>query len=886
MADSQPGTVVSFDPEISLEDFGAGTKDRFMFNENQLVLAKIQQPRPVSAVGVHRTVSGTLQNPQDVDQTVEFSEYVNLDGDLTYIDNLFYHLTTPGVPTLTVHRISIGFDQQIATDTVKFWSTGFIDSSLLFVEYSFDNVTWFSAGAVTWDYEFNDTLALFPGESPPTGQYVYTGELATSATARYWRIRSDAETAWVSGTGATVTVVSTANFPTSGKVAVVRDTGALRGTATYTGKTSTTFTGYAGTAPESGNYFVNIYDPFATGVTEARIIQNINPILQHWNSDGSQAVTVAVQGEEFYDITYDKSEDAYYALRLSRGLGLAAAISASDNFNSGSDSNVDIQRWRESETNSYFQRNTLSGTLDHKSAGGDGQLEAKFAIDGNFVSTIELVAAVTLTNSSSFFALEAKDYDDGNQYMVSTLKGPYIPGTSTASARFGGAVLSYNDTVAGAARLVDFRINPAGFNFAHSGGLVEYAITYDEDVDQYTVVASGITKPNAKPGVPYTIDSATFTISNVSTPADGQGFIVSARCAQANVNGTTASGITLGIERAGTNSYARYADADSPGSFEPLVNGNISSTATLRPQIYASPGGATINVGADNFVVTGGTISYDTPVFSVVSIDKNGNLVQVTGVSDSDGYVIKSLDLIREVDAEYNTYLAPITSIACNGADSGNGGAIYLKFGTTLYKYLKTALPITSNETGASASITTTGEIPETGISAFAYNGFTQAGLSYIEFEEDLDGVFLKTIEHTTLEATPYKAKLDISSINYPFAWNVSDLSTLYYVDGTDLKLYDLNETKAAFVVVTSDKQVLAAGTGESAVVSAQVLNIYGEPKSAKSMTFTVSAGDGALSPASGCSNGSGIDTTTYTVGSSVGTASITVSVSDTVCVP
>ena len=119
-----------------------------------------------------------------------------------------------------------------------------------------------------------------------------------------------------------------------------------------------------------------------------------------------------------------------------------------------------------------------------------------------------------------------------------------------------------------------------------------------------------------------------------------------------------------------------------------------------------------------------------------------------------------------------------------------------------------------------------------------------------------------------------------------PFAWNVSDLSTLYYVDDDELMLYDLNETKAAFVNVTSNKQVLAAGTGETATITAQVLNVYGIPKSAKSMTFSISAGDGAVAPATGCSNVSGNDTTVYTVGASVGTATITVSVSDTTCVP
>ena len=69
MADSQPGKVTSFDPSITLTDFSAGTRDRFMFNENQLVLAKLQQPRPVIATARTRTGSDDFV---DFDQLGDF----------------------------------------------------------------------------------------------------------------------------------------------------------------------------------------------------------------------------------------------------------------------------------------------------------------------------------------------------------------------------------------------------------------------------------------------------------------------------------------------------------------------------------------------------------------------------------------------------------------------------------------------------------------------------------------------------------------------------------------------------------------------------------------------------------------------------------------------
>jgi hypothetical protein len=290
-----------------------------------------------------------------------------------------------------------------------------------------------------------------------------------------------------------------------------------------------------------------------------------------------------------------------------------------------------------------------------------------------------------------------------------------------------------------------------------------------------------------------------------------------------------------------------------------------------------------VDLSADNFTVTGGTITYDTPVFSVVTVNKDGEIEQVSGISDTDGYAIKSLDIIRDPSVVYNRYLTPRSGIATNGAAAGSGGEIYIKVDDTIYKYLKNDLPL-DLEDGSNASITTTGEIPATSVTNFAYNGYSGGGLSYMEYISDLEGVFVKTISTLTLTAVTKKAMLDVATIDYPFGWNVSDLSTLYYVDSTALKLYDLNETKAAFANVTSDKQVLAAGTAETATVTAQVLNVYGEPKSNKTMTFSVTAGDGAISPATGCSDSNGEDTTTYTVGSAVGTATITVTVSDTAC--
>ena len=72
MVNSQPGKVIAFNPSITLQSFAASTRDRLLFDENQLVLAKVQQPRPVFASAINRSNTGVL--------TV-FANYKNISGE-------------------------------------------------------------------------------------------------------------------------------------------------------------------------------------------------------------------------------------------------------------------------------------------------------------------------------------------------------------------------------------------------------------------------------------------------------------------------------------------------------------------------------------------------------------------------------------------------------------------------------------------------------------------------------------------------------------------------------------------------------------------------------------------------------------------------------------
>jgi hypothetical protein len=477
MVESQPGKVIHFDPSVSLSNFSAEKRDHLIFNENQIVLAKVQRVDPVFAHATNRSTSNTL--------TV-FDSYKNVNGGYVYVDGSFQALSTIGVPTSDVYRITVGFDRQITSDTITFWSTTFVDTTRLVVEYSFDNNTWFAAGAVTWVQVFDDTIQISPDDVPPTGEFKYTGTIdGGSLTARYWRIRSDAEATYISGTS-TYNVDTTEGFPSAGTFYIFSGvTGGALGTRTYTGKTSTSFTGVSpATSVTVDDKIVALSSAFGNNVTEVRIIQVTDPILQHWNSDGTQAVTNAVEGEDYYHLAYDKNEDVYYAIRLNNDLN-GTGPTLSDNFNADTGVSFDSFRWTEDTTKVHFVHSTSSGTLDYKSPGGEGELRTNYSMPGNYTVDVDLVALVGLPQGD-VFSLEVDDPDTGNQQAASTIKGPYpeIPGSASGSLavfEFGSTTLKWSQDklITGfgtSASISDADIISIGSNtvyiYDHSGGLL------------------------------------------------------------------------------------------------------------------------------------------------------------------------------------------------------------------------------------------------------------------------------------------------------------------------------------------------------------------------------------------------------------------------------
>lgn len=120
------------------------------------------------------------------------------------------------------------------------------------------------------------------------------------------------------------------------------------------------------------------------------------------------------------------------------------------------------------------------------------------------------------------------------------------------------------------------------------------------------------------------------------------------------------------------------------------------------------------------------------------------------------------------------------------------------------------------------------------------------------------------------------------SSYAYPLFVNNSDPYSLHYIDGTSisgasniLNVFNIDTNIAAFINLNSTDIVMAAGIGDTAQITATVINCYGEPLAGKVVDFWISAGDGSITRLDNYTNAQGQARATFYAGSTVGTVQI-----------
>jgi len=232
---------------------------------------------------------------------------------------------------------------------------------------------------------------------------------------------------------------------------------------------------------------------------------------------------------------------------------------------------------------------------------------------------------------------------------------------------------------------------------------------------------------------------------------------------------------------------------------------------------------------------------------------------------------------------------------------------IYMKVGPALYEFDRSAL---TSPTAWSA-ISGTGNM-RVSTNCFHYgDGSNCRDLMYQEnsgdvlytwYDTNIDALYLRSIttSGTTMDySTTRWAMLNISeyrNIQYPLFLNQLDPNALHmiavpssaFVSGltvtgttTSLKVFNIDETLAAFLNVNSSDTVMPAGVGATADIIAKVINCWGTTLSGKLVQFWVSSGDGGVYPSYGYTNSSGVATTLFTAGANIGISNVAVVVNE-----
>jgi len=591
---------------------------------------------------------------------------------------------------------------------------------------------------------------------------------------------------------------------------------------------------------------------------------------------------------------------------------------------------------------SLFSRNEATERLEYTSSVGRGTLSTTAAITGAFQAWGTFYMTKYL-GAGSVFSMRLVDRSyvlgstDGNNLVAqASFRGSYNAADfPTASGTWESAsVYLYNDSTGGAWSITNLRLRERELddvNYALSyGSYVYFVVTFyqysaADDTNYFRVETSGGTPlgygviSNTKKAFDFVDGPLGFTLAadpsgDVGNIA-GTGIQIYVRIdntveagAATLLTASGTSGFKMGVGVVGTDATTRRdIDGEDPTETWQSINTYMLYPSAARPmgvELYGDCSGApgSPDLSIDNFEMTSsGTVAWPSiPSLRMETYDATGAINPITDLTDEFGAAIGVFDVINLSSSGIGGYInfkanGGFASITTDQLTEAGGGSVYVALKRyqsdvpRVLRYRKEDFPLGGLETGANALAVYSGTLqfsPLYKYNTLFYPGHTNTELAYAtENPADMGrGIFIHTLDGTLLSGTNPRKVAWAQSSDY-LAWNITDTTALYGVTltGTEagsVKLYNMSPTTAAFCSVASDTRMLAAGSAATSLVRAQVMNIYGEPLSGKTVGFTVTLGDGALSPASALTNASGEAFSTYTVGTSVNTSTITAAVS------
>lgn len=608
--------------------------------------------------------------------------------------------------------------------------------------------------------------------------------------------------------------------------------------------------------------------PDLSETTEIEIIDPLTPTMSFFDSSGSFVTSKTFEKSNILDAVFDNINRVFYTIRFntdnvgSTSLNFSDTFDASDSGTASGTNNFNPARWVESSQNAQFLR--LNDELVYNVAAGDGQLETTYTVLGDADAQL-FIDPKTISTKDSWLVLRALD-SSNNTIMSEGFGYDNFPTVT------GIVFSSYINSLINTTNNCNIReIRPQYHNTTE--GTDSFTLTFNGSIWAVTGTLTGALN-DATTGVTYneSIDPTTpidFLVSCNATPGVGEKFTFDLVTVTGHKNQTVTG--TVGFNRTGSNYTTRFT-ISSP---VPV------STDAVSVEIYGNTA-TSVNFSANDYVLTGAGIFPNLAVFTVEKTDTDGLTISPP--------LIDSFDIVGDASKTYNDFLDGKVQITTAQSGTG-GGQIYIKINNRLFKYDNNISLGIEDSNGSSAIQTSTGQLPTAGTSSFNWTHKSAAGglpfLTYIEFDTLLEIIQLRTLDKDTLQdMSPDKeARFNISnySINdFKLFFDGSDLDSLRFVDAsTNLQTFDLDDRISAFMAVNALDTTLPAGTALQTLVNADVINAWGESLNGKVVTFTVSAGDGAVTPATDTTAGAGRASTQFVVGSNVGISVITASVSE-----
>lgn len=182
--------------------------------------------------------------------------------------------------------------------------------------------------------------------------------------------------------------------------------------------------------------------------------------------------------------------------------------------------------------------------------------------------------------------------------------------------------------------------------------------------------------------------------------------------------------------------------------------------------------------------------------------------------------------------------------------------------------------------------------------------GTTPSGcLVYNWYDTNIQTLYLRSINPSGTMAylSDRWAMLNVLNyqyFKYPLFMNNADPNALHYISCTAtgtisngvcmdsgvhmFKVFNVDRSLAAFINLNVSDIVMPAGSGDTSLISAHVINCWGEDLPNKLVTYYLSSGDGQVIAQNALTDIHGISTAIYTTSASTGTSQVTAVVNET----